>query len=69
MVFSAHLNEHANMRRSTIPPHLISVGRIKRCSECGREFPLDVKPSLGRAFVEHVRNEHQRKVKSARSGA
>ncbi len=42
-----------------MPAHLVSVRGEKKCSQCGKAFPGDVLPSLGKAFVLHVRADHQ----------
>jgi hypothetical protein len=42
-----------------LPPHLVSNGDVKRCSECGVPFSNDVKPSLSKAFAEHIRTAHK----------
>lgn len=47
------------MPKSLLPPHLISVGAMKRCSECETTFDKGAKPSLSRAFADHVRNKHR----------
>lgn len=43
----------------SLPPHLIQQGNVKRCSACNHPFPLDVKPSLSRAFRKHVEEVHR----------
>jgi len=49
------------MRREKIPPYLTTVLGKKRCSACGMVFPKDSKPSLSKAFAEHVRSVHKPK--------
>lgn len=49
------------MHRQKIPPYLTTVLGKKRCSVCGLVFPKDSKPSLSKAFAEHVRNAHKPK--------
>src|SRR5690348_7475062 len=49
------------MRREKIPPYLTTVLGKKRCSACGLVFPKDSKPSLSKAFAEHVRSVHKPK--------
>lgn len=51
------------MPTKKMPPHLIEVNRRKRCSECGKVFSPDSKPSLSKAFAQHVRSEHSPKSK------
>jgi hypothetical protein len=45
-----------------LPPHLVPAhnGEKKRCSVCHEEFTADAKPSLSKAFAQHVREKHQR---------
>ena len=45
----------------SLPPHLIQQGNVKRCSACNHPFPLDVKPSLSKAFRQHVEEVHRSK--------
>lgn len=47
------------MPKSLLPPHLISFGTVKRCSECETIFDKDAKPSVSRAFADHVRKKHR----------
>lgn len=47
------------MSRLSLPPYLIQQGATKRCSACNHPFPLDVKPSLSRAFRRHVEEVHR----------
>jgi hypothetical protein len=44
------------------PPHLVQHGNQKRCSACNHPFALDVKPSLSRAFRQHVEEMHRTKI-------
>jgi hypothetical protein len=54
------------MSAQKLPPHLVSFGDDKKkCSECGQVFMLDAKPSLSRAFSEHVRTVHAPKHKKS----
>src|SRR5271157_260334 len=39
--------------------HLIDGGHLKRCSVCGYPFPLNVEPSLERAFADHLLKAHK----------
>ena len=48
----------SSMPRTVLPPHLMSQGKLKRCSVCGQTFGLDSQPSLSKAFAEHVRTVH-----------
>lgn len=51
--FEIHVWEkHSNV-------HLISDGKLKRCSICGYPFQPDVKPSMSVAFAEHLLKAHQ----------
>lgn len=50
------------MARLSLPPHLVAQGIIKRCSACNHPFPLDVQPSLSRAFRKHVEEVHRNAV-------
>ena len=43
----------------SFPPHLIKRNGEKCCSVCKKVFTADSKPSVSKAFVEHVRNEHR----------
>ena len=43
-----------------LPPYLIRHGAEKRCSVCGAVFGKYVKPTISRAFREHVEKEHRR---------
>lgn len=45
-------------RRFRLPPHLVDRDGEKLCSACGVVIPADAKPSLSKAFVEHVRQVH-----------
>ena len=47
------------MPKSLLPLHLITSNREKRCSECGLVFDKDAKPSVSRAFADHVRKDHR----------
>ena len=49
------------MATSKLPAYLLTRLGKKECSLCGKVFPQDVKPSLGKAFAEHVREEHKGK--------
>jgi hypothetical protein len=49
------------MGRAKIPPYLTTVSGKKCCSVCGLEFPKGVKPSLSKAFAEHIRKIHKAK--------
>lgn len=40
-------------------PHLITDGKLQRCSVCGYPFPADVRPSMSVAFAEHLMNGHK----------
>jgi hypothetical protein len=51
------------VKRANIPPYLTTVSEKKVCSVCGLEFPKDSKPSVSRAFAEHVRKIHKKKVR------
>ena len=42
----------------SLPAHLISRHKLKRCSICGQTFSDDAKPSLSKAFADHVRVAH-----------
>jgi hypothetical protein len=46
---------------SKLPAHLLTHVGQKACSLCGKVFPKDIQPSLGKAFAEHVREAHQGK--------
>jgi hypothetical protein len=48
------------MNKPGVGPHLVPKPHSKQCSVCGKEFQLDVKPSLSQAFAEHVRKQHSR---------
>jgi len=50
------------MRRSNLPPYLTTVMGKKRCSACDMEFPKDSRPSVSKAFAEHVRKAHRPKM-------
>jgi hypothetical protein len=50
------------MPRPNLPPYLTTVTGKKRCSACGIEFPKDCKPSVSKAFAEHVRKVHKPKA-------
>ncbi|MBS1801909.1 MAG: hypothetical protein JST28_01005 [Acidobacteria bacterium] len=50
------------MARLSLPPHLVTQGNVKRCSACSHPFPFDVKPSLSRAFRQHVEEVHRTSV-------
>lgn len=52
------------MKLPSLPPYLISKGDQKQCSVCGATFEKHVKPSLSRAFREHVEREHRTQRKS-----
>ena len=43
-----------------VGPHLTSKDAVKCCSVCGKQFPDDSKPSISKALVAHVREEHKR---------
>jgi hypothetical protein len=47
------------MKFPSLPPYLISKGDQKQCSACGATFGKHVKPSISRAFREHVEKEHR----------
>jgi hypothetical protein len=47
------------MGRQKLPPYLTTVMGKKRCSACGLEFPKNSKPSLSKAFAEHIRKVHK----------
>jgi hypothetical protein len=47
------------MPRTKLPPHLIDYLGAWRCSICKIPFPLEVEPSLSRAFAEHVITNHR----------
>ena len=40
-------------------PHLITDGKLQRCSVCGYPFQADVRPSMSVAFAEHLMNGHK----------
>ena len=44
---------------TNLPPHLVERDGEKLCSACGAVMPADAKPSLSKAFVEHVRQMHK----------
>ena len=46
------------MATKRLPPHFVSNGDVKRCAEYGQEFGADARPSLRRAFAEHIRSAH-----------
>ena len=41
------------------PPQLIERDGKKYCSSCGLHFAFDAKPTISKAFVEHVRQDHR----------
>ena len=45
-----------------IPPYLTTSHSQKRCSKCGEVFPKDSKPSISKAFAEHVKAAHRGNV-------
>jgi hypothetical protein len=47
------------MIRKKMAAHLKTVMGKKRCSICNKIFSNEVKPSLSKAFAEHVRQEHK----------
>jgi hypothetical protein len=49
------------MLRKHMPPHLVTVRGVKKCSLCSERFPEDAKPSLSKAFAAHVRTVHGKK--------
>jgi hypothetical protein len=56
------------MSKFRLPPHLVSDGRTKRCSDCGLGFVADSQPSLNKAFEEHVQAAHKAKPVPAEPG-
>jgi hypothetical protein len=42
-----------------LPAHLVTSNEVKRCSLCNQEFANDAKPSLSKAFAEHVKQAHK----------
>jgi hypothetical protein len=44
---------------SKLPPHLIDYQGARRCSICKMPFPPDLKPSVDKAFAEHVVKAHR----------
>jgi len=40
-------------------PHLIDYQGARRCSVCKMPFPSDAKPSVDKAFAEHVIKAHR----------
>lgn len=57
------MRQFRSMRKSGIAPYLTTAMGKKCCSACGQVFPKGVKPSLSRAFAEHVRKVHKPKRK------
>ena len=49
------------MSRPQLPPYLFTRLGKKECSICRKVFPKDSKPSISKAFAEHVRQAHPRK--------
>jgi hypothetical protein len=49
------------MSRPNLPPYLFTRLGKKECSICRKVFPKDSKPSISKAFAEHVRVVHPRK--------
>ena len=49
------------MSKGKLPAHLIDRDGLKQCSACGQKFSLDAKPTLSRAFAEHVYAVHKPK--------
>jgi hypothetical protein len=47
------------MPRAILPPHLMTVGGIKRCSACQYAFDLKAEQSLGAAFRKHIEQVHR----------
>jgi hypothetical protein len=54
----------AEMTTNPLPPHLLASSRdgTKKCSLCGELFSKDSKPSLSRAFSDHVKAVHREPV-------
>ena len=53
---------------SRVGPHLIIIAEIKCCSVCREPFPEDSKPSVSKAFVAHVREQHKKAEPAKLSG-
>jgi hypothetical protein len=49
------------MPNSKLPAHLVDRDGSKQCSPCGQKFSPDAKPTLSRAFAEHVYAVHKPK--------
>jgi hypothetical protein len=47
------------MVRKRLPAHLVTSNEVKRCSLCNKEFTADAKPSLSKAFAQHVKQVHR----------
>ena len=60
----ALLYSRFSMRNKAMPPHLVTVDGVKRCSACGTPFPDDSKPTVSRAFTLHVRTAHAKPLKA-----
>ena len=54
---------------SRVGPHLITIAEVKYCSVCREPFPQDSKPSVSKAFVAHVREQHRKPEPAKLSGS
>ena len=52
-----------------LPPHLVELGGVKRCSHCQQRFDADSKPSISTAFKKHVLDIHRAKEEAAQDSA
>lgn len=49
----------ADCQKTLAEPHVITDGKLKRCSACGYQFPADVHPSMSVAFADHLLKAHK----------
>ena len=50
------------MEKTVLPPHLVALNGVKRCSACGHAFDAKKEFSLSAAFKKHVQEVHRTTV-------